>query len=73
MSAALAMVRAGLGMCLLPTFLERTCPELQPLSKPIKALRTPMWLLTHQELRQTMRIKVLMQAFGPALANAIRE
>ena len=71
-SSALAMTRAGLGMCLLPTFLERTCPELQPLSKPIKVLRTTMWLLTHQELRQTMRIKVLMQAFGPALANAIR-
>lgn len=71
-SAALAMLRGGLGMCLLPTFLERTCPELKPLCTPIKALRTPLWLLTHQELRQTMRIKVLMQAFGPALANAIR-
>lgn len=71
-SAALAMVRGGLGMSLLPTFLERTCPELQALSAPIKALRTPLWLLTHQELRQTMRIKVLMQAFGPALANAVR-
>ena len=70
--AALAMVRAGLGMCLLPTFLERTCPELIGLSEPIKALRTPLWLLTHQELRRTMRVKVLMQAFGPALATAIR-
>jgi len=71
-SAALAMVRGGLGMGLLPTFLERSCPELQPLSAPIKELRTPLWLLTHQELRQTMRIKVMMQAFGPALAHAIR-
>ncbi len=71
-SAALAMVRAGLGMTLLPSFLERTCPELVALSGPITALRTPLWLLTHQELRRTMRVKVLMQAFGPALANAIR-
>lgn len=71
-SHALSMVRAGLGMALLPTFLAKRCPDLQALSAPIAELRTPLWLLTHQELRHTMRIKVLMQAVGPALANALR-
>lgn len=70
--SALAMLRAGLGIALLPAFLEKTCPELQPLTAPIAELQTPLWLITHQELRQTMRIKVLMQAIGPALTNAIR-
>lgn len=68
---ALTMVRAGLGIALLPSFLEGSRDDLQPLTEPIAELRTPLWLVTHQELRQAMRIKVLMQAFGPALAHAI--
>lgn len=68
---ALAMLRAGLGIALLPEFLENTCPELQPLTPAIAELATPLWLVTHQELRNTMRIKVLMQAFGPALKQAV--
>lgn len=70
--SALAMLRAGLGIALLPSFLENSCPELQALTGPIAELRTPLWLITHKELRHTMRIKVLMQAVGPALANALR-
>lgn len=68
---ALTMLRAGLGIALLPTFLEATCPELQPLCEPIAELDTPLWVLTHRELRDTMRIKVLMQAIGPALAGVL--
>ncbi len=69
---ALAMLRAGLGIALLPTFLEHTCPELQALSLPIAELRTPLWMITHKDLRDTMRIKVLMQTVGPAVALAVR-
>ncbi len=69
---ALSMVRAGLGVALLPTFVELSCPELLALTAPIAALRTPMWLLTHQELRQAMRIKVLIRAFAPALSHALQ-
>lgn len=69
---ALAMLRAGLGIALLPGFLQHTCPELQALSEPIDELRTPLWLITHKELRDTMRIKVVMQAIGPAVAHAVR-
>lgn len=68
---ALAMLRSGLGIALLPAFLERSCPDLVPLSEVIDALRTPLWLITHQALRNTMRIKVVMQAIGPALAHAV--
>ncbi len=69
---ALAMVRGGLGVALLPAFLEATCPQLQPLTPAIDELQTPMWLVTHQELRNTMRVKVMMQAFGPALSHLIQ-
>ncbi len=70
-SHALTMVRAGLGIALLPTFVERTCPDLQPLTDTIAELETPLWVLTHRELRHTMRIKVLMQAIGPALSHML--
>ena len=69
---ALAMLRGGLGIALLPAFLEPICPVLMPLTEAIPELRTPLWLITHKELRNAMRIKVVMQAIGPALAHAIK-
>jgi DNA-binding transcriptional LysR family regulator len=69
---ALAMLRAGLGIALLPAFLEHSCPELQALTAAIPELRTPLWVITHKELSQAMRIKVVMQAIGPALAHAVK-
>jgi DNA-binding transcriptional LysR family regulator len=64
-------VRAGMGIARLPPFLERSCPDLLPLTEPIAELRTGLWVLTHRELRHTMRIKVLTQAVGPALARIL--
>lgn len=71
-SIALQMVRAGLGIALLPAFVEEQFPGLLPLTAPIGELQTPLWLITHPELKNTMRIKVLMRAFGPALAHAVQ-
>lgn len=71
-SHALRMVQAGLGIAVLPVFLEEMVPQLFPLTEPIAALETPLWLLTHPELKNTMRIKVLLRAFGPALAHAVQ-
>ena len=69
---ALAMLRSNLGIALLPTFVERSCPEIERLSDVISALRTPLWLITHQDLRNTMRVKVLIQTLGPALVDALK-
>ena len=71
-SHAATMVRAGLGIALLPAFVEGYLPDLCPLSAPIRALQTPLWIITHPELRDATRIKMLMRAFGPALANAVQ-
>lgn len=69
---ALTMVRAGLGIALLPVFVEASVPDLLPLSATIDELQTPLWLLTHPELKNTMRIQVLMCGLGPALAHAVQ-
>jgi DNA-binding transcriptional LysR family regulator len=71
-SHALRMVQAGLGIAVLPAFLEEGISQLQPLTDAIVPLETPLWLLTHPELKNTMRIKVLLRAFGPALAHAVQ-
>ena len=42
------------------------------LAAAIPELRTALWVITHKELGQTMRIKVVMQAIGPALAHAVK-
>lgn len=70
-SHALRMVQAGLGVTLLPAFLEARLPELQPLTRPIPEMQTPLWLITHAELKNTMRVKVLLRAFAPALAHVV--
>ncbi|MEO6409301.1 MAG: LysR family transcriptional regulator [Burkholderiaceae bacterium] len=70
-SHAATMVRSGLGIALLPAFVEARLDGLQPLSPPIAALQTPLWLITHPELKEATRVKVLLRAFGPALANAV--
>lgn len=70
-SHAATMVRAGLGIALLPAFVEAHLDGLQALSPSIPALQTPLWLITHPELKDATRVKVLLRAFGPALANAV--
>lgn len=70
-SHAANMVRAGIGIALLPAFVEPSIPDLQPLTASIEELVTPLWLVTHPELKDSARIQVLMRAFGPALANAV--
>jgi DNA-binding transcriptional LysR family regulator len=70
-SHAATMAGAGLGMALLPAFVETGMMDLQPLTPAIDELDTPLWLITHPELKNTARVQVLMRAFGPALAHAI--
>ena len=69
---AAALAQAGLGVALLPTFIEVSAGNLQPLTVAIPELETPLWLITHPELRHTARVQVMMRAIGPAVANALR-
>jgi DNA-binding transcriptional LysR family regulator len=69
---AAELARTGLGIALLPTFVERNVPDLEPLTTAVAEMDTPMWLITHPELRSAARVLVMMRAFGPALANALR-
>lgn len=68
-SAQFAAAKAGFGIALLPCVLADSAPELTRVLGPIKPLASGLWLLTHTDLRDTVRIRVFM-AF---LTEAIQE
>jgi len=72
-NSIVSMLRTGLGIGVLPTFVEASEPELIPISAEIGELETPMWVLTHPDLRRTARIQAFMQLVGDAMAAKLGE
>jgi len=71
-NAKAAMLRTGIGVGVLPTFMEARHPELMAVSEPIDELAQPVWMLTHPDLRQTARVRAFMQFVGDALVQRLR-
>jgi DNA-binding transcriptional LysR family regulator len=71
-NAKAAMLRTGIGVGVLPTFMEARHPELVAVSEPIAELAQPVWMLTHPDLRQTARVRAFMQFVGDALVQRLR-
>lgn len=71
-NATAAMLRTGIGVGVLPTFMEAGNPELVSVSDPIPELAAPIWMLTHPDLRQTARVRAFMQHVGDALSDQLR-
>jgi len=65
----LAAAKAGLGISVLPCFLGDTEPLLQRVPTATVRPSRDIWLLTHHDLRQTVRVRV----FTEFMAQAIRE
>lgn len=72
-NAKAAMLRTGVGVGVLPTFMEAKHPELVAVSEPIPELAQPVWMLTHPDLRQTARVRAFVQFVGDALMQRLRE
>jgi DNA-binding transcriptional LysR family regulator len=71
-NAKAAMLRTGIGVGLLPTFMEARHPELVAVSDVVPELSVPVWMLTHPDLRQTARVRAFMQHVGDAMAERLR-
>ncbi|MDP2032236.1 MAG: LysR family transcriptional regulator [Polaromonas sp.] len=71
-NAKAAMLRTGIGVGVLPTFMEARHPELVAVSEPIPELAQPIWMLTHPDLRHTARVRAFMQFVGDALVERLR-
>jgi DNA-binding transcriptional LysR family regulator len=58
--------QAGLGLAALPCYLGDTTPDLVRVHRPIAEMETGLWILTHEDLRHTARIR----AFSDFVAHA---
>jgi len=72
-NAAAAMLHTGLGVGLLPTFMEPRHPQLVAVSEVIPDLDVPVWMLTHPDLRHTARVRAFMQHVGDAVQALLAE
>lgn len=72
-NAVATMLRTGIGIGVLPTFMEPRHPELVAVSEPIPELSVPVWMLTHPDLRQTARVRAFMQFVGDAVAARLAQ
>lgn len=60
-------VRHGAGIAVLPCYLADADEALLKLSAPIEALTTPLWLLTHPDLRHVARVRTFMEAMAEGI------
>ena len=70
-NAVAAMLRTGVGVGILPTFMQDKHPELVPVSELIPELSVPVWMLTHPDLRETARVRAFMRFVGDAMAKRL--
>jgi DNA-binding transcriptional LysR family regulator len=68
----LMAVRAGLGIALLPCYLADREPQVQRLSGVLPDLASELWIVTHQDLKNTARIRAFLGVIGDAIVAARR-
>lgn len=62
----------GLGVALLPCFLGDVEPSLVRIGEPVPMCDSELWLLSHPDLRETVRVKALRQWLLKRLAAEAR-
>ena len=63
----MAAAKAGIGVAALPCYLADAEPGLSRLLPPIPALQRELWLITHEDLRDTARVRAFFALMGEAL------
>ena len=72
-SGLLAAVRAGAGLAVLPSFIADRDPDLVRCLDPIAGDDSELWLLTHERLRHTPRVRAVMDFLGERLTRRARQ
>ncbi len=63
--------KAGLGVATLPCFMGDPEPELERVTAPDPEIASALWLLTHQDLRTTARVRAFLDFMAQSLASDI--
>ncbi len=61
----------GMGLAMLPSFLGQADNRLQRLGDDVPECASDLWLLTHPDLRYTMRVKLVFQLLQAGLSRAM--
>jgi DNA-binding transcriptional LysR family regulator len=69
----LAAVRAGAGLAVLPSFVADRDPDLVRCLEPIAGDEYGLWLMTHERLRHTPRVRAVMDFLAAALTRLSRQ
>lgn len=69
----LMAVRAGLGIALLPCYLGDRDGGLRRISGVLPDLSSELWIVTHQDLKNTARIRAFLGVIGDAVVAARRD
>lgn len=67
LSALMTAAVSGMGLALLPCFMGDTHPALIRVHDPIAAAGSALWLLTHEDLRKTQRVRAFMDFMADTL------
>jgi DNA-binding transcriptional LysR family regulator len=63
----LRAVAAGLGIALLPCYLADAEPAVRRISGVLPDLQSELWIVTHQDLKNTARIRAFLSLIGDAV------
>lgn len=63
--------RTSTAVAVLPDYLGESDPLLTRLSDPIEELNTPLWILTHPDLKRATRFREFTQVIGEQLRQAL--
>jgi DNA-binding transcriptional LysR family regulator len=69
----LSAIRSGMGMAVLPSFVADRDPDLVRAVDPPPGERMELWLLTHERLRHTPRIRAVMDFLGERLTRLAKQ
>jgi DNA-binding transcriptional LysR family regulator len=67
--AILEAARAGMGLAILPCYMAEPLPDLQRIGDPVPELATGLWLLVHEDLRRTARVRALIEFVAAEMAK----
>ncbi|WP_421791685.1 LysR family transcriptional regulator [Hyphobacterium sp.] len=65
----LGLVRAGLGISVLPHFIARDYADLLPILRDQFSVTVPTWLVTHSELNTSQRVRIVFDQIAKTFAE----
>ena len=71
-ACTIRLATAGLGLALLPCAIADQKPDLIRVAELPDAFGLDLWLLTHEDLRHTARIRAVLEFLTPALAESLK-